>query len=124
MKRRVASQSGFTLLEMLVALAVFSIAALTLINLQRVVLSDTAELGERTIGRIVAQNVAAQALAMPDPPARGTEEGEEENAGRVWRWTREVGESPEPSVLQIDIAVADPDGEPAARLTVYRADRR
>ncbi|MFN2259331.1 MAG: type II secretion system minor pseudopilin GspI [Parasphingopyxis sp.] len=124
MRRRLAPcPNGFTLLEMLVALAVFSVAALTLVNLQRVVLADTATLGDRTIGRIVAQNVAAEALALPEPPARGTETGEEENAARVWRWVRETGESPEPGVLRIDIAVTDAQETPVARLTVYRPGR-
>lgn len=123
MRRIAPHPDGFTLLEMLVALAVFSVAALTLVNLQRVVLADTATLGDRTIGRIVAQNVAAEALALPEPPARGTENGEAENAGRLWRWARETGESPEPSVLQIDIAVTDAAGTPVADLTVYRPDR-
>ena len=111
---------GFTLLEMLVALAVFSIAALALLNLQTVTVTNTAVLRDHTIGQIVARNVAVEALTDPQPPAQGTETGEELNAGREWRWARVTGESPEPRILQIDIQVTDEVGNNAASLTVFR----
>lgn len=116
-----SGEAGFTLLEMLVALAVFSIAALALLNLNTVTVTNAGAVQERTLGQIVARNIAVEALTDPTPPARGTETGEEVNGGRAWRWTRVVGESPESRILQIDIAVADEAGQPAGALTVFRA---
>lgn len=117
----VGPETGFTLLEMLVALAVFSIAALALLNLNSVTITNTAQVEERTLGQIVARNVAVEALTDPAPPPQGTETGEEVNGGRGWRWTRIVGESPEARILQIDISVLDEAGQPAGALTVFRA---
>lgn len=115
-----SAEAGFTLLEMLVALAVFSIAALALLNLETVTVTNTGRIADRTIGQIVARNVAVEALTDPQPPAIGTEEGEEVNGGRTWTWRRVTGESPESRILQIDIAVADEAGDHAAGLTVFR----
>lgn len=120
MARRTQSESGFTLLEMLVALAVFSIAALALLNLETVTVTNTNRIADRTIGQIVARNVAVEALTDPSPPSIGTENGEQTNGGRNWQWTRVTGPSPEARILQIDIAVTDASGERAADLTVFR----
>ncbi|MEO1167981.1 MAG: type II secretion system minor pseudopilin GspI [Pseudomonadota bacterium] len=113
-------ESGFTLLEMLVALAVFSIAALALLNLETVTVTNTSRIADRTVGQIVARNVAVEVLTDPTPPAIGAENGEEMNGGRNWQWTRVTGPSPEARILQIDIAVTDASGDRAADLTVFR----
>ncbi len=115
-----SDEAGFTLLELLVALAVFSVAALALLNLETVTVTNTQRTADRTIGQIVARNIAVEALTDPQPPAIGNENGEELNGGRLWRWTRTVGSSPESRILQIDIAVADEYGDRAAGLTVFR----
>lgn len=115
-----ASQSGFTLLEVLVALAVFSVAALALLNLETVTTSNTIALQDRTVGQIVARNIAVEALSAPSPPSQGAESGEAVNAGRQWVWTRQTGESPEARILQIDIAVRNDSGDQVAALTVFR----
>lgn len=105
---------------MLVALAIFSIAALALLNLETVTQINTARLQDRTLGQIVARNVAVEALTDPVPPTQGSETGSEVSGGLVWQWTRVSGESPESRILQIDIAVTNEFGEHAANLTVFR----
>jgi general secretion pathway protein I len=97
MARRTHSDDGFTLLEMLVALAVFSIAALALLNLETVTVTNTSQIADRTIGQIVARNVAVETLTDPAPPSIGAVSGEESNGGRTWQWTRTTGPSPDRS---------------------------
>lgn len=111
---------GFTLIEMLVALAVFSLAALALLRLEGATLSSAAVLRERLVGQIVARNVAVQALTDPIAPSFGEARGEELNAGRNWRWTRRTSRSPEPGLQRIDIAVVDEEGQAAGALTIFR----
>ena len=112
--------NGFTLIELMVALAVFSLAALALLRLEGVSLSSTARLQDRLIGQIVARNVAVEALSDPEPPAMGLANGEEQNAGRLWRWTRRASAAPGPKLQRIDIAVADDRGIAAGTMTVFR----
>ncbi|MEM8695338.1 MAG: type II secretion system minor pseudopilin GspI [Pseudomonadota bacterium] len=120
MARRALNERGFTLLEMLVALAVFSIAALALLNLETVTVTNTSRIADHTFGQIVARNVAVETLTDPIPPSIGTATGETVNGGRNWRWTRITSPSPEARILQIEIAVIDETGARAADLTVFR----
>jgi len=115
-----ASEKGFTLIEMLVALAVFSLAALALLRLEGATVSTTALLQEQALAQIVARNLAVETLTDPVPPAFGATRGEAVNAGRKWRWTRIVGRSPEPRIQQIRIEVRSDRGPEAANLTLFR----
>jgi general secretion pathway protein I len=114
-------ESGFTLIEMLVALAIFSLAALALLRLGGATATNSARLNDQAIAMTVARNLAVETLTDPQPPAFGTSAGALANAGRRWRWTRSVGRSPEARIQQIEIAVEPEAGGPGrARLTIFR----
>ena len=115
------SEAGFTLIEMLVALAIFSLAALALLRLGGATATNSARLQDQAIAQIVARNLAVETLSDPEPPPFGTTIGQAVNGGRRWAWTRTVARSPEARIQQIEIAVAPADGGPGrARLTVFR----
>ena len=111
---------GFTLIEVLVALAIFSLAALALLRLQGAALGTTAWLGEKALAGIVAQNLAVEAMIAVQPPSYGTTTGEMSNGGRQWRWTQRVERSPDPRLQRIEIGVAAEDGGIAATRTAVR----
>ena len=116
-----ARQSGFTLIEMLVALAIFSLAALALLRLGGATATNSAVLAEQALAQLVARNLAVETLTDPLPPAFGAAQGEVVNAGRRWRWTRTVSRSPEARIQQIEIFVQPEAGGPGrASLTVFR----
>ena len=98
------ADSGFTLIEMLVALSVFSLAALAMVNLQAFSVRTTATLSDSALAWQVAQNLAVERLSDPRAPAVGTEQGELENGGRKWRWT--VTTEPIDDVRFVRMAVA------------------
>ena len=115
------SEQGFTLIEMLVALAIFSLAALALLRLGGATAANSARLNDQAVAMIVARNLAVEVLTDPQPPAFGASAGAVANAGRRWRWTRSVARSPEARIQQIEIAVEPDAGGPGrAALTVFR----
>jgi general secretion pathway protein I len=99
-------ERGFTLLEMLVALAVFSLAALALLRLEGATVRQTGELDERMLTQLVARNLAAETLSDPAPPPVGAASGEAVNGGRTWRWSRVTSRTPDERLVRIDISVA------------------
>jgi general secretion pathway protein I len=118
---RCHGEAGFTLIEMLVALAIFSLAALALLRLGGATATNSARLQEQAIAQIVARNIAVETLTDPEPPPFGVVSGEAANAGRRWMWTRTTGRSPEARIQQIEIRVVDAGGGPGrATLTIFR----
>jgi general secretion pathway protein I len=113
-------QAGFTLIEMMVALAIFSLAAMALLRLQGATLSSTALLQDQAVAQMVARNVAVETLTDPAAPAIGERKGQEANGGRTWTWIRRTGRSPEPRILQIHVTVLNEAGRESARLTFFR----
>jgi general secretion pathway protein I len=106
---------------MLVALAIFSLAALALLRLGGATATNSARLSGQQMAQIVAQNIAVETLTDPTPPAFGTQSGITVDGGRHWRWSRTVARSPEARIQQIAIAVDPEEGGPGrAVLTVFR----
>lgn len=112
--------NGFTLLEMLVALAIFSLAALALLRLGGATAANSARLTEQALAQTVARNLAVETMTDPAPPAFGTQSGTVENAGRQWRWTRVTERSPEPRIQLITLRVAGATGIGQATMTLFR----
>ncbi len=117
---RRSAEHGFTLIEMLVALAVFSLAALALLRLEGATLASTAALDDKLVGQIVARNLAVETLTDPLAPTLGVSEGDSENAGRTWHWTRSSTAAGEGAIIRVDIAVTDDARQPVAALTIVR----
>jgi general secretion pathway protein I len=115
------NERGFTLIEMLVALAIFSLAALALLRLEGATLFSTQRLADTTVAQIVARNLAVNLLTDPRPPAFGTDHGEATNAGVTLRWTRDTKRTDDVRIVRIDLAVTDAAGRPMTRLSLARA---
>ena len=113
-------RDGFTLIELLVALAVFALAALALLNLGGENTRSAARAETRTLGGIVAENLAVEAMTAQPAPAPGDSDGTEALAGRDWRWARAVTATDDPDILRIDIGVSDNEGQAAERV-LFRA---
>jgi general secretion pathway protein I len=114
-------ETGFTLIEIMVALAVFSLAALALLRLESATIRGAAILDTTVAAAMVAQNVAVDAMTSVRPPAAGTARGNDVNGGRRWAWTRNVSAIGDGQVVRIDVAVSDPVGRSVlARATMVR----
>lgn len=117
------NRNGFTLLEMLVALAVFSIAALALLRLSAVSVSTAAELEAHEGAMLVAENEAARIATDPGAPPLGGGNSRVVNGGKTFLVGQMVTPTPDQRLLRIDLAVRG-EGVPSfARLTFVRRAR-
>ncbi len=114
-----ALRGGFTLIECLVALAVFGLAAMALLNLSGESTRSAARVETRTLGGVVADNIAAEAMIARDLPS-GSTSGQASLGGREWRWVRVVSATDMPGVGRIDVRVFA-DEEQAAERVLFRA---
>lgn len=116
------AEQGFTLVEMLVALAVFSVAVVALLNVSGESTRTAYGLEERVLASVVAENRAVETMSATAPPALGQTEGVERLGERDWRWTRRISATSDADVLRVDVIVRPARGAaPAGELTVFRA---
>jgi general secretion pathway protein I len=116
-----SNERGFTIVEVLVALAIFSLAAIALLRLEGATLANSAALEDHAIAQMVARNVAVETLTDPMAPSLGLSSGAETNAGRQWRWSRRTSLAAEADLQRIEIAVSGESGQTLASLIVFRS---
>ncbi len=114
------AEKGFTLIEIMVALVVFSLAAMALIRLEGATIRSAGVLDRTMLAQTVARNVAIEVVTEAEAPAAGSVRGAEANGGALWNWTRTVTPTGDPRIVRIDVAVADPTGQVLGRLTMVR----
>jgi general secretion pathway protein I len=105
---------------MMVALAVFSLAALALLRLQGATVRNVANIESRALGQIVANNIAVELLTDRALPPLGKSEGTTNNGGRTWRWIRLTKRTADSRIIRIDISIIDEFGAPAGSLSFAR----
>ncbi|MFN2300783.1 MAG: type II secretion system minor pseudopilin GspI [Gammaproteobacteria bacterium] len=110
---------GFTLIEVLAALAVVGIAMLALVSTTGQYTRQSADLRERTVAQWVAVNRLAEYRIDGVFPEPGTETGDVVQAGERWIWRALVSPAPgEDDLRRIDIAVSRPERPDAPVVTV------
>jgi general secretion pathway protein I len=121
MKRRKAR--GFTLIEVLVALAILAVALAAASRASAMMAESSSALRERLLASWVAQNRLAELQARRAWPDAGTREGEVEQAGvkLIWRETTSATQNRAFRRIEISVAAAGRDGHALARLTGYLA---
>lgn len=119
-----ARADGFTLTEVLVATAVFSLGAMALLNVVGEAQRAQGVTGERALARIVAENQLIEAMAQLDAPAQGEVAGEEVQLDRSWRWRRTVSATPQAGLVRIDVEVTtDASDQVLASASSFRPAR-
>lgn len=114
------AQSGFTLVEILIALFVISVALIAATGAVNQFARQSGDLREKTIAHWVASNVLTELQISRSFPAVGKKDGEVEMADQNWRWQYTITETPNPGLRKIDIeASLDEENSSRALLTGY-----
>jgi general secretion pathway protein I len=121
MPERAPPARGFTLLEVLVALAIVAVALVALVRLAASGTQIRSQMETRTLAHWVAVNRVAALRAGAEWPAPGMTEGRAEQAGRLWTWRQEVSPTPDPDIREIRVRVSDEQARAVSLLTAYLA---
>ncbi|TMH32182.1 MAG: type II secretion system protein GspI [Betaproteobacteria bacterium] len=102
-----AGSPGFTLVEVLVALAIVAVALAAGFRSVAQSADGATALKARTLALWVAQNRLAAAQLENPAPATGERSGTALQAGAAFSWHETIGGTPNPAFRKIEIGVAD-----------------
>lgn len=104
-----ANIKGFTLIEVVVAVAVIAVGLMGTIKTVGTVTKNTAHLNERVIATWVAQNAMASYELNLENDAEKETTGSEEIAGIEWYWTKKLVNTQDPGIQRVEIDVRRDD---------------
>ena len=102
-----STDRGFTLVEVLVALAILAIALAAAGRSVALSTDSAAEHKQRVLAGLVAENRLGELVARRAWPGVGITEGNERQAGVDFRWRAEVFATPHPGLRRVEIHVSD-----------------
>jgi len=100
---------GFTLIEVLVALAIVAIGMAAVLGALTSSANTLAYLRDKTFAQWVALNQIATLRLSGQMTPTGNSDGDTDFAGRSWHWRREVTATQVPGVVRIDVKVRPAD---------------
>ncbi len=102
---RCARRKGFTLIEVLVALAIIAIALMAALRAAGQGTSNVGELRSRLLAGWVAENLLAEHRARADWLPLGMQTGSGRQSGQDFTWREEVIATPNASFRRVDVRV-------------------
>lgn len=115
---------GFTLVEVLIALVIVSVALAAAMRATAMAVTSADEAKRRTYAQWVAHNRAAELVARRAFPPVGRENGTAEMGGLQYAWSQEVNETPNTAFRKVALQVTEVQGADTrtlATLFVYLA---
>ena len=109
---------GMTLLEVMVALAIFAMAGLALVRTVSQQTVGLSALEEKTFATWVADNHLAEVMLAKAWPGLSWTEGTEEMAGRKWYWRWRGVETEDDQFRAIDVEVRTDSQSKNPRVTL------
>lgn len=116
-------QQGFTLLEVLVALAVLALAMGAVIKATSDYTANQSYLRDRTLAMWVARNVLVQYQVTGQWLSVGERKGTQEMGDQEWRWLARISQTEESELRRLDVEVypvdSDDDENPVSVLSGF-----
>jgi len=118
-----ATTRGFTLIEILVAVAILAVALAATTRAASLATDGTLETRQRLLATWAAQNRVAEVRARRLFPSAGNTRLTTEQGGLALVIDEAVSDTPNPTIRRVDLAVADArdPGRVLGRLTAYVA---
>ncbi|WP_051206171.1 type II secretion system minor pseudopilin GspI [Oceanospirillum maris] len=104
-RERLATQKGFTLLEVMIALAILAIASAGLLTASSGYLRQSAQLEQNVVANWAAQNWINELRLVGVAPEIGEGRVEAQLAGRRFLLTSDVKATDSPFLVRVDIKV-------------------
>lgn len=99
-------ERGFTLVEVMVALAIVALALTAMASSMNTMIDNASTMRERTYASWIAQNKIAELRLAGVLPEVGTNSGELEYGGTQWSWRATISETGVESFMRIDVSVS------------------
>jgi general secretion pathway protein I len=104
-----ACRRGFTLIEVLVALAIVAAGMAAVLGALTSSADTVSYLRDKTFANYVALNQIATLRLSGQSPTSGDTEGDSDMAGRKWHWHQTVSATQVPGMVRIDVSVRPAD---------------
>jgi len=102
---RTSCRRGFTLIEVLVALAIVTVGMAALLATLTSSADTVVYLRDKTFANWIALNQIALVRISGQLPAPGKSDGDTDFAGRRWHWHQEVSNVQVPGMVRMDVSV-------------------
>ncbi len=124
MRAFIKKDDGFSLLELLVAIAILSMAVIPMLGTQTSALRNTSNLNDLFLAQIVAENALTELRLSEIPVAPGIIYGEERQANISFNWEADIRNVPGKPLTTIFLTVfKNDDNKPAYQITGFREKR-
>ena len=108
-------QAGFTLIEVMVALAIIALSLLAVASVMGDMIDKSNAMRERTFASWIAQNKIAELRLANVLPEVSATSGEVEYANSTWYWRAEVSETGIENLFRVNVTVSYPDNDTKVR---------
>ena len=115
-------QAGFTLIEVVVAMAIVALGLMAVFRVVNDTVNNAAYLRERTFATWIADNRLTEMRLATELPSVDETEGRVEFAGQPWRWTSTVPHTQVANLPRFDVSVrreSDPESSALAQVTGF-----
>ncbi|MEM6832699.1 MAG: type II secretion system minor pseudopilin GspI [Pseudomonadota bacterium] len=118
------NEAGFTLIEVLMAMAIFSLIGVASLKLAGTATQSAAQVAAKTEASIVAENALVDALLEPGTLTRGEEKRSVRNFEQTWQLRQSVEATGQANVLRIRIAATGQAPYAAAQAVGFKVLER